>query len=326
LLRPYPVHDPATLPDAPETWGLVLAGGDGTRLRDLTQLLTGKPIPKQYCRITGTRSMLETTLDRVRPVVRPEQTLVVVNRDHLGLALPQIASLPGENALVQPCNRDTGPGILWSLLEVERRRPGAMVAMFPSDHYVADARAFQDSVRQALRVVERHPEKLALLGIEPDDTSDEYGYVVPAAPLEASGGAVFHVGSFREKPERPLAARIVAQGGLWNSFVMAFRARRALELVATHLPVAYGALAEASRARATLEEYYAGTTAWNFSSDLLARITAHLLVVRAERTGWSDWGTPRAIERTFAQLNRVPPWQCPATRAVAYRDASHDAA
>lgn len=319
------MRDPALPADAPETWALVLAGGDGTRLRDLTRLLTGKPIPKQYCRITGSRSMLETTLDRVRPLARPEETLVVVNRDHLDLALPQIASLPAENALVQPCNRDTGPGVLWSLLEVERRRPGAVVAMFPSDHYVADARAFQDSVRQALRVVARHPGKLALLGIEPDDASAEYGYVVPAAPLDAAGGAVFHVRSFREKPGRPLATRIVAQGGLWNSFVMVFRARRVLELVATYLPAAYRALADASRARASLEDYYGGTTAWNFSSDFLVRIAEHLLVVRAERTGWSDWGTPRAIERTFAQLNRVPPWHV-APRPAAYGSTSHDAA
>jgi hypothetical protein len=67
-------------------WGLVLAGGDGTRLQALTRLLAGAPIPKQYCRIVGERSLLETTLARIRPVVAPEQTLVIVNRAHLDLA------------------------------------------------------------------------------------------------------------------------------------------------------------------------------------------------------------------------------------------------
>src|SRR5882757_6238642 len=213
-MRDFRIHRPA------DTWALVLAGGDGTRLRHITRLLAGEPIPKQYCRITGDRSMLEATLDRVRPLVRSEQTLVIVNHDHLRLAAPQLSSLPSENLLVQPRNLDTGPGIFWSLFEIERRQPGARVAMFPSDHYVAHEVAFRARVRDALGVVRRRPDKLALLGVEPEEPSSEYGYVLPATALEDEDDAVFHVESFREKPERTLAVRIVRRGGLWNSFVM----------------------------------------------------------------------------------------------------------
>src|SRR5690554_3800827 len=122
----------------PELWALVLAGGDGRRLQELTRRLAGRPIPKQYCRIAGDRSMLEATLDRIAPLVPRERTLVIVNRDHLDLARSQLAGLPPENMLVQPSNRDTGPGLLWSLLALERRAPGALLATLPSDHYIAD--------------------------------------------------------------------------------------------------------------------------------------------------------------------------------------------
>ena len=321
------MHDSSrTLHDRADTWALVLAGGDGTRLRHITRLLAGEPIPKQYCRITGDRSMLEATLDRVRPLAQPERTLVIVNRDHLRLAAPQLSSLPSENVLVQPRNLDTGPGILWSLLEIERRQPGARVAMFPSDHYVAHDVAFRARVRDALGVVHRHPDKLALLGIEPDEPSSEYGYVLPASALDAEDDAVFHVASFREKPERALAARIVRGGGLWNSFVMVFRVSRVLELLAQQLPEEYRVLAQASRDRAALQAYYESAAAWNFSTHFLAQIAAHLVVVRAEHTGWSDWGTPLAIERTFASLNRVPPWHVPAPTVDLYRASSQSAA
>src|SRR6266481_6761735 len=73
-------------------WALVLAGGDGTRLQSLTHLIAGAPIPKQYCRILGPRSLLETTLARVAPLVSAERTLAIINRDHLALARPQLRS------------------------------------------------------------------------------------------------------------------------------------------------------------------------------------------------------------------------------------------
>ncbi|MFN8600562.1 MAG: sugar phosphate nucleotidyltransferase [Candidatus Binatia bacterium] len=291
-----------------DTWALVLAGGDGTRLRAITRLLAGEPIPKQYCRITGARSMLEATLDRVAPLVPPQRTMVIVNHDHLRLAVPQLAGIPGENVLVQPRNRDTGPGIAWSLLEIRRRHPNARVAMFPSDHYVADDAAFRASVRRALAVVDRHPGKLALLGIEPDDPSPEYGYVMPAARLDGGQGDAFHVASFREKPTPAVAAALVRAGGLWNSFVMAFRVPRVLALLEQRLPATLRTLDVASRLRDTLERHYATEPGWNFSNDFLSTVAAELVVVRAEQTGWSDWGTPTAIERTFAALKRVPPW------------------
>ncbi|MEW6273477.1 MAG: sugar phosphate nucleotidyltransferase [Thermodesulfobacteriota bacterium] len=302
-------------PAAADTWALVLAGGDGTRLRDLTTLLAGQPIPKQYCRITGDRSMLEATLARIAPVVPAERTLVIVNRDHLALATQQLAALPPSNVLVQPCNRDTGPGILWSLLELERRRPGARVAVFPSDHYVADDDAFRACVRRAVGVVDQFPDKIALLGIEPDHAAPGYGYVVPARRLPTHDATpAFRVATFREKPDRALARRILRRGGLWNSLVMVLRVARMLQLIEAVRPAEFAALRAASEDRAALEELYASTAAWNLSSDFLAHVPNELVVLRAERTGWSDWGTRQAIERTFAALNRRPPWHADSPR------------
>lgn len=297
-------------PVGAHTWSLVLAGGDGTRLRELTTLLAGAPIPKQYCRITGDRSLLESTLDRIAPLAPPERTMVIVNRDHLGLAEAQLGHVPSANVLVQPCNRDTGPGILLSLLALEQRCPGASVAVFPSDHYVANDAAFRACVQRAALVVEQVPDKIALLGIEPDHPASGYGYVVPSRPLPLPGAdAAYHVATFREKPDRAAARRIVRRGALWNSLVMVFRTARVLELVQAMRPDDYRALAGASRDQARLDGRYAALAAWNFSSDFLAHVPGELIVLRADHTGWSDWGTRQSIERTFAALDQPPPWQ-----------------
>ncbi|HEY8516712.1 MAG TPA: sugar phosphate nucleotidyltransferase [Candidatus Binatia bacterium] len=293
----------------PELWALVLAGGDGRRLQELTRRLAGRPIPKQYCRIAGDRSMLEATLDRIAPLVPRERTLVIVNRDHLDLARSQLAGLPPENMLVQPSNRDTGPGLLWSLLALERRAPGALLATLPSDHYIADDSAFRECVRRTADVIDERPGKLGLIGIRPEEPSPEYGYVLPATRLAAERTPpVFEVAAFAEKPPRARARAIVRQGGLWNSFVMVFRTARMLELLSRVRPRDHDAMRALASDAAALERHYASLEPWNFSTDFLSRVVPELLVLQADGLGWSDWGTPRSIERTFAAMNVVPPW------------------
>ena len=294
-------------------WALVLAGGDGTRLQELTRLIAGTPIPKQYCRIVGERSLLESTLDRIRPLAPNERTLAIVTRNHLSLARPQLATLPADNVLVQPSNRDTGPGLLFALLAIAARDPEACVAVFPSDHYVADDERFRAAVRRARRVVEQRIGALALVGIRPDHVDTGMGYIEAGGSIAAATGA-YRVARFHEKPGTDTARALVASGALWNAFVMAFRVRDVLALVATHRPQDFTAMTAVRNAAPGVLRYDTLPT-WNFSSDFLRHITEHLVVVEAADTGWSDWGTRDAIERTLSRLGRAPQWGARAAAA-----------
>jgi mannose-1-phosphate guanylyltransferase len=299
--------------EAPATgrlWALVLAGGDGTRLQALTRLIAGTPIPKQYCRILGDRSLLETTLARIAPLVPPERTLAIVNRAHLPLARPQLAAMPAPNLLVQPRNLDTGPGLLVSLLALAGRDRAATVAVFPSDHDIRDEVAFRRHVTQMADLVAAHPDRIALLGARPERPETGYGYIAVGHRLVGPGEA-FRVVGFHEKPAPALAARIIARGGLWNSFVMVGRVARMLELVREVRPADVADLEGIPVEPNALAAAYDRLAAWNFSRDFLARVPQHLMVVRAGDLGWSDWGTPEAIERTLAALHVVPPWRAP---------------
>jgi mannose-1-phosphate guanylyltransferase len=286
---------------------LVLAGGDGTRLRRLTRLIAGAPIPKQYCRIVGDRSLLETTLARVAPLVSRDRTLAIVNHAHLALARPQLVSLPVSNVLVQPRNLDTGPGILVSLLELARRDAEAVVAIFPSDHYVWAEAAFRRHVVRMTRVVDGRPDDIVLLGVGPDRIDVGYGYIVPGPRV----GAAFRVAAFHEKPVRNVAADLIRRRALWNSFVMVGRVARFIELLRQVRPDDVARLAFSPADPIALGPAYDGLPAWNFSRDFLARIPAQLVVTRADDLSWSDWGTPEAVERTFATIGLVPPWLAP---------------
>jgi mannose-1-phosphate guanylyltransferase len=206
-------------PSTESFWALVLAGGDSTRLQGVTRIIAGASIPKQYCRIFGSRSLLEATLRRIAPLVAAERTLVIINRDHLTIARPQLTSLDVRNVLVQPRNLDTGPGLLLSMLELSRRDPEATVAIFPSDHYVRDGAAFRRSIERMGRVVAAHAEKIALLGAHPEQVDTGYSYIAPGRPV-APGVDAFVVLAFHEKPTPGLAGAIIGRGALWNSFVM----------------------------------------------------------------------------------------------------------
>ena len=302
----------------PQFWNLVLAGGDGTRLRELTTRVAGSPIPKQYCRLIDDRSLLETTLDRISPLAPDDLTMAIVNQDHLPLAQPQLARLPHGNILVQPTNRDTGPGLLLSLLALARAG-ATTVAVFPSDHYVGNEPAFVRHVRRATRLLNDLPEKLVLLGIRPEHAEPGLGYVESRGGLEGRGRSAFHVKAFCEKPSATDAEAIIRRGGLWNSFIMVFQVARVLDLLRHErredVIMMEGALATGTQC---LVDAYAALRPWNFSRDFLTRIPEHLVAVRASQLDWSDWGTPAAIERTLQTLGRRMPWQdAPAVAAWA---------
>jgi len=282
-------------------WALVLAGGDGRRLQVLTRKIAGAPIPKQYCRITGDRSLLEATLARIVPLVPRERTLVVVNRSHLELALPQLRDVPPANVIVQPGNRDTGPGIVFGLLDLIARRPVAPVVVFPSDHYVDDGSAFCEHVERATLLVDRFPTKIALLGIRPTHPEPAFGYIEPGPPLVVRGlesRPPYQVAAFHEKPSIELAKQLQRRGALWNSFVMVFHPSRLLALLQQRRSADVEQLRGVIRSGAG----YEGVPRWNFSADFLTQIAHHLLVVPVDGVSWSDWGTPEAVEQTLAAL------------------------
>jgi len=287
-----------------QLWALVLAGGDGKRLLPLTTRLTGTPTPKQFCRLTGDRSLFESTLDRIAPLIPAERTLAVVGRSHLSLAGSQLAALPATNLIVQPENRETGPGLLLPLLALAARRPDATVVVLPSDHFVRDAAAFRVHVADAVRQVAAHPDRIALLGIVPEHPEPGFGYVLPGR-VHPGRTPVFDVARFVEKPSPAAAAMLVRCGALWNSFVMIFRVGRLLDLLRALRPADVARLEDAT----DLAAAYTDLVPWNFSHDFLRLVPEHLLLVRADGVGWSDWGTPEAVERTVTELGLPTPWR-----------------
>jgi mannose-1-phosphate guanylyltransferase len=303
----------STLPDrtaelaSPKRVALLLAGGDGMRLQELTRAIAGVPIPKQYCRLLRGISLLEATLSRAQLFTAKEHISVIINRNHMDLAREQLRAVAESNIFVQPLNLDTGPGMLFSLINLERLYGDAIVAVFPTDHYIDSDRAFMAHVQHATHAISHMPDKVVVLGVVPDRPETGYGYILPADPLKAIDGA-YRVEAFTEKPSFNVATDIISRGGLWNTFVMIFRLSRMLELIREFVPLEFERLSELPESPEKADDLYQDLDSWNLSTNFLARIPQHLIMLRVADVRWSDWGTRESVERTYRSLNLVPFW------------------
>ena len=154
-----------------DRWGIILSGGNGTRLRDLVYHKRADYLPKQYLNFIGKRSMLEHTLHRAEKLIPAQKLLVVITKEHLQFdeVRRQIASRPQECIIIQPENKDTGPGILLPLMHLHKRSPDAIVTLFPSDHFILEEDLFMQHVERAFRIVESDGARIVLFGTEPNE-------------------------------------------------------------------------------------------------------------------------------------------------------------
>jgi mannose-1-phosphate guanylyltransferase len=207
-------------------WALVLAGGEGSRLRSLTACASGDSIPKQFCSLHRGPSLLHEALQRAARVSSVSHTCVVVAEQHRRWWQPMLEEMPAANIVAQPMNRGTANGILLPLLQIAEREPDARLLVLPSDHHVRDEAVLSDSMCQAVERVAVQPREIVLLGLTPERTDPELGYILPSRRTEG----VFEVEQFVEKPPMSVAHDLIEHGALWNAFIIAASVRALLEL------------------------------------------------------------------------------------------------
>jgi mannose-1-phosphate guanylyltransferase len=291
-------------------WAIVLAGGEGTRVRGFLKQLCGGSGLKQFSPIIGRRSMLQHTLDRMQQLVPPERTLIVVGAHQSAEAARQLAHWPQDNIIYQPANRDTAPGILLPLSYITHRDPGATIIVSPSDHFVRDENRFMESVARALADLKRHSDKMILLGMTPEQGQEtEYGYIQlekhPRSTLTQP------VAGFIEKPPLMLARRLIEEGALWNTMVFTVRSTTLWQMVRDTVPSLYNAfgliqsMLDSIHAPGFIQHIYQTIPNVNFSSDICAPLAKKLRVLKVPNVGWSDWGTVASILRSLIEIGQL---------------------
>lgn len=299
----------------PNHYAVILAGGEGSRLKSLTRAIVGDGRPKQFCPILNDETLLDVTRRRVALKIKPENTFYSLNQKQEPFYQMLLQDVRANQLVIQPENKGTAPAILYSLLRIAKTNPDAIVGFFPSDHYFSDDEAFMDNVEKAFNAVEVNRDSIILLGIEPESAETSYGWI---EPVESFFGnlpkSVSRMKCFWEKPNKRSAEYLMAKGCLWNSFVMVGKVETFLKLIQKNLPKLFKVFAAADLRHGSFDEVaklnsiYDWINETNFSSEVLEKATNELFVLRVSDVVWSDWGEPHRVLGTLKTLGMQMEW------------------
>jgi len=212
-------------------YGLIMAGGRGTRFWPRSR----KRNAKQVLRFFGERTLIQQTVDRLEPVIAPENIWIITNEFLQQEIRKQLPQVPKRQILAEPAQRNTAPCIALAAQILSTIDSEAVMGVFPADHLIVKENQFRKFVRSAFRAAEE--QSVVVLGIQPRWAETGYGYI--EFPKDAATGKLeaLPVASFREKPDARTAAEFLERGNFyWNAGMFFWRAASVLELMRRHQP------------------------------------------------------------------------------------------
>jgi mannose-1-phosphate guanylyltransferase len=209
---------------------VILAGGSGTRFWPRSR----RAHAKQVLALDGERSMLQQTVERLKPIAGLDKTWIITNEYLAHEIAGQLKGIPGGQIVREPVARNTAPACGLAAFLIERENPEAVLGVFPSDHVIADEPRFLKALQKGIAVAAAG-DNIVVLGIEPTRAETGYGYIETTDYTRDD--SALHVRRFIEKPNQNKAEEFVTAGNyFWNSGMFLWSARTLANAVREHLP------------------------------------------------------------------------------------------
>lgn len=279
---------------ASNRYGLILAGGRGTRFWPRSR----RARAKQVLNFFGERSLIQETVDRLAPVLPPENIWVLTN-DHLRAEIVrQLPEVPKRQILAEPVQRNTAPAIGLAAHIIQEVDADAVMGVFPADHIITKPARYVRLLRPAFKAAEHG--KIVVLGIQPRWAETGYGYIEFPKGVQNGLPIPVEVKAFREKPDLATARKFVQAGRFyWNAGMFFWKTSVLLDTLRRFLPKTATLLASVPplhnrNFQATLSKTF--PLCEDISIDYAVLEKAEGVVgIAADDIGWNDVGSWNAV-------------------------------
>ena len=277
--------------DKENSYGVILAGGGGTRLWPKSR----NCLPKQFLKLGFDETLLQMTFGRLEEFLPAERIFIVTVSDYVSEIKKELPKIVEENILIEPSPRNTAPAIALAVWKIYQKNPQAIIGSFAADHLVLKRKEFL-AVLEAAYTAAKNTKNIIAVGIAPTKPDDGLGYIHVGGPLEDQLNPVFKVKQFVEKPNLATAQAYLASGEyFWNASYFVGKAKIFLEEYRQHFPEVLKALENM--------ESTGKTTDWNslpsIAVDYAIMEKINNLVMVTGDIGWSDVGSWSVLSEIF---------------------------
>lgn len=277
---------------------LIIAGGKGTRFWPLST----EENPKQFLKLVGKESMIQMTVNRLKPIIPMERIFVVTDQKYQQLVSEHLKDLPEENIIVEPVGMNTAPCIALSAMLIHKKYPNSTLAVLPADHLIVDEVSFQKTLLVAHSYIDSNPKSIVTLGMEVTRPEVGYGYIKYEKELSFINRlSIRQVEQFVEKPDLETAKKYMEEGCyLWNGGMFIWKTDTIISLTKKYLKPTYDLLDKIVQSPSelfneVLYQLYPRVQSISVDYGIMER-AEHICVIPSS-FGWDDIGSWLSLER-----------------------------
>lgn len=269
-------------------YGIILAGGSGSRLWPLSREL----YPKQLLNLNSDKSLLQSTFERLGSCMQKENILSITNTKHTSNVRMQLSELSDNvHVLSEPVSKNTAPAIaLATKFIMQKSNSDPVIIVVPSDHLIENNDKFISTVKKGEKLAQNG--YIVTFGIEPDYPETGYGYINTSEPLEEG----FKVKEFVEKPDLETAKKYLEAGTyFWNSGIFMFKASTLIEEIEKLAPEIANISKEIDFIKSNDIPFISFDKMPNISIDYAVMEKSNKIALVKLESDWNDLGSWQSI-------------------------------
>lgn len=271
-------------------FGIILAGGSGSRLWPLSREL----YPKQLLNLNQDKSLLQSTFERLNRFMPAENIISITNVKHTANVQLQLENISDKvSVLSEPLSKNTAPAIALATKYIQQRESeeDPIILVVPSDHLIKNNKNFIETVKKGEKLAQEG--YIVTFGIEPDYPETGYGYINILKQPILDG---FKVKQFVEKPDAATAQKYVdAKTYFWNSGIFMFKASTMMEEIKSLAPDINEVMDECDFTTSDKIEYNLFERMPSISIDYAIMEKSDKIALVKLESDWNDLGSWQSI-------------------------------